>query len=931
VLSLLVIVALAAVTFPTAAQAGAVTGTLTRGPGDELTYKLSDSAEALNRFQLQLSNTLQFSTHLTDATCPAGWQLTTAFLSNAFTCDGGTTAQIGAGQSVTVTATTGSCVPAGFAVQGMATNTHASGVPPQENFTLTAPAGSCSTGGIRGTVLDKQGNSLPGVMMTVTGTDATTGSSVNHSIATDQKGDYAFALNEGTYTVAASGDPPGQPPKLEYLASPCPGTDNHKGSCQGISLQAGQTVDAGFVYGCGVNGVRLDSVEPLTDQPLGAAPGSLVMLKGRGFCTGMTVEFGNRLARADVPDAQITSDGSSDSATATVPRLATTGPVMVDSAGQQATLDDVAIDSFRDVNGFRFPNQAGVANYDEFAHVFGFAKTFVTTKVDVCATQGCTITDLTPTPAAKMFFDTQAKGWARGLCFGLVLASQRLSSLGDVPLGSLGQQARDVWELQSSPAVLQFVRQQHWVQVSDQVESLYRQFKARHDGAGGTSLLNEVQADLGVGLDGGGNGVIVAMWGRGKNGEMHAHAVLAYNVETDQSSPGTGFIDVYDPNTPYTNAQNGIGTDEEGHLGLSHQERTDASRIEVGSDGSWSFAPLRMGGPAQQIAFIPFDLITREIDHGLTFGNSGTADITLSDATTLGSLTAPSGQAVNLSGPGNGGVQFGTITDGSGGDSSFLGAPGAYHEVLSGASTIDESWAAAGRQGRVELSRGTDAVAFDTAKGTLSVAPAAGHGHASAHETLTLAAGLGRAAHEVTVSGPEHGGVALALGAGAPRLSVNSAGTYAVTLVAGRTTLAGTARLRAGDAAELIARGNTLNARVRHRGGASKTVSIGHQLTPKGATVIHLAVAGRAVRATLATPSLPVGSTVKLFVAFVNGRKLIHIARVAVSIAHGSRWRAVRVRFPARLHGRVTITATAITAIATTVPASSVSQRTARA
>jgi hypothetical protein len=85
----------------------------------------------------------------------------------------------------------------------------------------------------------------------------------------------------------------------------------------------------------------------MVDSKFGAIPYSTVTLIGKGFCPDMKVDFGNDLAETTVDTLKdplaITEKGAR--AEVVVARLATTGTVTVISDGQNATLDNVPIDS----------------------------------------------------------------------------------------------------------------------------------------------------------------------------------------------------------------------------------------------------------------------------------------------------------------------------------------------------------------------------------------------------------------------------------------------------------------------------------------------------------------------------------------------------------------------------------------------------------
>ena len=174
---------------------------------------------------------------------------------------------------------------------------------------------------------------------------------------------------------------------------------------------------------CGSGDVSVSSVTPEASALYGAQVGSKVKLAGKGLCPGMTVQFGNEQAKAPVEPKAIAADGTS--ATITVPVLATTGTLTVSSAGQQAKLaDPLAIDSFRNTEGFQFSNFGRTPSYAELASVLGSSAVYETITVNTCPPGNCPTRQLTPEPRLLKAFENIYKvGEEKGLCFGFALAS----------------------------------------------------------------------------------------------------------------------------------------------------------------------------------------------------------------------------------------------------------------------------------------------------------------------------------------------------------------------------------------------------------------------------------------------------------------------------------------------------------------------------
>jgi hypothetical protein len=337
----------------------------------------------------------------------------------------------------------------------------------------------------------------------------------------------------------------------------------------------------GVAYGAGdTHGARIN--RPLT-------------LDGDGFCPGMSIEFGNDQAVVTPPDDAISTDRTS--VTVTVPRLATTGTLSLDSAGTTASLPETfAIDSFRDTVGLQFHNLSGVdISLDTFEHVFGVA---ATTKVVNVKGQAVRV----PTDTLLRFFFAHKESFGHGTCFGWVLAAQRLSDDGDTPLASLDPAAQVPWDVPLSPASSAFVEDNFILQWSPQVQQL---MATRVSSTAG--LLDAIKRALAGGVEQGTNGALISIF-TFKGGKWAGHSLLAYDV---QPQPDGGFlVDVADPNIPF------LGIEDTS--AVIHADNVAASTLKVTTDGDWFYTPQGWSGFVQDVNVIPFHNISAAIAGGLT-------------------------------------------------------------------------------------------------------------------------------------------------------------------------------------------------------------------------------------------------------------------------------------------------------------------------
>jgi hypothetical protein len=798
---------------------------------------------------------------------------------------------------------------------------------------FTVPAAT-----VTGVIVDEAGHPQTGVTVDLTGRNDQ-GGPVSQQTTTDEGGKYTFGPSPGTYTVLPVVPLQGQAEDYAngFKASSCPGGTRGDGECRDVPVPTDVTAVVDFVYGCGVDGVRLDSVEPVVSSPFGAVPYTTAKLTGKGFCPNMKVDFGNDLAETTVDTLKvplaITEKGTQ--AEVTVARLATSGTVTVVSDGQKATLDGVPIDSFRNVNGVSFPNFSASPNTPRalteamFQHVFSAA---ANNAVSVVKYPGGHIEALTP--QAEQVFRTVQAQFGGGVCFGFSLAVARMAPGGDLTPADLGQAVDSAWKIKEDQDVDAFLDQLQLTQWSTQVTALESQAKQTDEGKDGTFLMNEIRADLGAGpADTGryGTGALILIWHRGFKlsvpfVENSGHAVLAYEVEEDNSGTDHGIIDVYDPNQPFL--------DGEDHDGSLHQAIADRSRVTINSNGTWSFPGLGWSGDAGEIAVLSESQVLAAINAGLTFANPGGVKATPAPGTIVSALTAPDGKAVDLSQGGSQGVVvIPPLVGASSSLEPFTGPVGAYEERLTGKGALSETLQFNGYQVTVNASPGTDKVVFDTATSYIAVGPAA-TGTPSTTASVTV--------DQDTVNG----GVQSATVTGSPRsgplsLGYPTSGEATVTGSAQARNLDltlsnqqggqvpqrfsaslhlpahGTALVNSLNWAEF--KGASLSASIGSPGKLSKTVLLKDQARPQpGPRVRQLRVIGHSLLASIALPALPPGSTVNIVTAFMSHGKVEREVKTALTHLGRASVRSVHVHVPARLATGSTV---AVTLIAMTGPA----------
>ena len=634
---------------------------------------------------------------------------------------------------------------------------------------------------------------------------------------------------------------------------------------------------------CGSGGVSVSSVTPEASAPYGAQVGSKVKLAGKGLCPGMTVQFGNEQAKAPVEPKAIAADGTS--ATVNVPVLATTGTLTVSSAGQQAKLaDQLAIDSFRNTEGFQFSNFGRTPSYAELASVLGSSAVYETITVNTCPPGNCPTRQLTPEPRLLKAFENIYKvGEEKGLCFGFALASLEFRA-GAEPLSNFSETALDAFQLGTTsgpgPTLEAFLATRFLMQYTDQARA-DRYAEATDPSRTGADLRSEIEAagpgGVLINLSGDVSNTMVA---GGTDTTYQGHTMVATGVETAPGLVSTYFINVVDSNTPYVP---GVYS-EESTEGTVHAARV--SHIVVGPTGQWSYesGSERLSGSISEITTTPLSVFRGPLTIG---GKGGGPNLVSADASPevgLVSLENADGQPLTVDSPSSGVVAepAATASSTSSASASFSAPLGAYSDTLaSNGKPIGETWSSSGLLATATGAAEKASVGFDPKSSRIGFTPI-GHSKAGT-TTLTLVSssphGIARTA--TIESSASTAAVTAALNPGRTGVTVTSSATTkigitlnqaggtdalvnqnvpAFTLHAGETASVQSATWRGGSA-------QTITVALKPRHGRGRTLHLrAHSHVPRSAArIVHITqrrVHGRvSIAMQLDTPALPGGST----------------------------------------------------------------------
>jgi hypothetical protein len=367
--------------------------------------------------------------------------------------------------------------------------------------------------------------------------------------------------------------------------------------------------------------------------PVALQPGTEIVLTGSHLAPDLVVQFGNEYARVT---------GSVNAAMTElrvrVPRLATSGRLtLLAPDGTLLATAPISFDvhSFRNTDGFAFVN-LGVRDanfsYSDDIELFGYLGTTI----------GGIFLPLPNVPALVGFNALADRLLAGGLCYGISLAGERLLH-GDESFGAFppqpGLSTPAVWNLDGttgpSSSLLHYIELQHVAQWSSEALHHYGAEVASHIFNGAASIRDEITGALQHGdfpmigmQDGGG------------------HAVVAYDIEDDGS--GGYYIDVYDPNVPFTTGEDRDPNAHRQAEGFHDDGGDHGSRIHVSLDGHWDFPNLGWNGTATSLEVTTYGVVPVQP----TFpGNGATGLLTLLFGGTAQTTQVTDSQGHTLLGP----------------------------------------------------------------------------------------------------------------------------------------------------------------------------------------------------------------------------------------------------------------------------------------
>jgi autotransporter-associated beta strand protein len=337
---------------------------------------------------------------------------------------------------------------------------------------------------------------------------------------------------------------------------------------------------------------QISSFTPLAgDAPQSLQPGTTVTITGVGFAPNSQVQFGHIEGSADT--SSVSLDGTQIQVQ--VPRYGTTGQLTVSVPGQPpfTSTQCFTVNCYRNTYGFSFENDFPFIGYNlcgSFTTFFGESQTLPVDFFGNCLGSA--------NPLVDAYFGFVDAFPQNGNCEGFCLASQRFmhgdeSYSGDPSYGSFplqaGLTAETVWNLQgpepptstgASQALTNYIHAEQLAVFSQQFLSYFAYATIANEGATSVSMSNSVWGAL----VSGDHPVMVLVDG------FSAHSVVAYDLEPPGSGSvysGSGsvycYIDVYDPNRPFTINEINDTT------GMNHQETEQLSRIILTTDNQWQF------------------------------------------------------------------------------------------------------------------------------------------------------------------------------------------------------------------------------------------------------------------------------------------------------------------------------------------------------
>jgi hypothetical protein len=745
-------------------------------------------------------------------------------------------------------------------------------------------------------------------------------------------GEVSFAATAGSFLSAHCELKPGGTPD----AATCPVTFTPPTPTNGpINMTATYPGDSVYEASSGSSSLcadgkllELGSITTTAPHANGFELHSPVVLHGCGFNAGMLVkEWGAGVVPSNETEPTINADGTE--ATIAVPWNATTGDVVVSVGSSTAKLAAQQIDSWRNTEGFNFPN------FGDRIHARELVEAFAGTKV----AEGRTVLGEPKILGEYAEFFEQHEH-AGGLCYGFAYLSATIAD-GTGSLAGFGGDAATPYQVVPDALVYTPIRAD-WLKQFANEASIY--LVRRTLNTSGAEIRAQLEAAFG------GDGyhkpalVNISWWDTGPKGETvgHSHAITAFGIR-DTSSAGEYEIETYNSNAPFAAAED---TDAN-----QHEAGLRSSAVKVQPDGQWSFPEFQAtGGPTTigvtPIAAVegPLHLSGAQITNN--FGPSTTVEA-VSDPTT--------GKPVDLTTGGSPGVAVIPFTDaaqataaaggpGVGGIQSVDGPTGRWAETVDDTNgAVSDSFRGPNGSGWLKASSGTDSVVSDSSKDSLALAPAAGQA-ASRSGTLTLISKTGGTGERIlTVTGPvvsTHTSVSL-VGSRAS-LGVATGGSFDVQLAvegggsAWQTYDAGQIRLGAGQTLSLIPANwshlgvGRVSASLSTKHGKHSIHLHNHFKAPAAKVLVSTitrATKTAKLNVTLATPTLNAEAGVEVLVTVRHAGHVLTHAHAAIPIG-SARHASVTIALAKAIPAAATAQFTVITEVGGTAPSTARTKRT---
>lgn len=369
----------------------------------------------------------------------------------------------------------------------------------------------------------------------------------------------------------------------------------------------------------------IDSISPkVARTPQMQKPGTTVTLHGQGFCPESSVTFGEANATAK----PVFIDPTGTSMKVEIPRLALTGEVKVKNASGVSLGAQLTIDSWRNTHGFSFGNTQSFQDIVGGYTLSDLKEVFGADQVDITILG---VDTHIPDPVAAIYLGIVNLALKSGQCFGFALAANDMAASyaavtgfpawdGKDPGKTVSGTAPDAWHLAGptfdsgknvSPNLAHFIHMRHLKQATVEMGA----YIAGYEVTMADDLRKNAKAMLGSG------GVILSLL-------SGSHSVALVDV---RDRPGGGFfLDVYDPNVPFTAGEQ---TDS-----ATHEGRLANGTVTVEKSGHWTYddkANIKAEGGLASLVVTPASLFSKKLSiptlggfGNLFFGSAGGAKVT---------------------------------------------------------------------------------------------------------------------------------------------------------------------------------------------------------------------------------------------------------------------------------------------------------------